>query len=141
MIGLALVLATLEVAPLRDAADLEHRLAVAEAIAAVTDDPRERAILLVTAAEESAWRRDVADCRVRGDNGRARGAWQIHPRSSAEARAACTLDGGAALALERVRESLRACGPGPAGLAAYCSGRCDRGVRISARRLRFAARF
>lgn len=80
-------------------------------------------------------RPDVLDCRVRGDNGRARSAWQVHPRSREEAEALCgSLEEGARVALDRVRESVRACGQGPRALALYASGSCVRGTKISARR-------
>ena len=140
MTALILVLLSHRLMPIANEGDLAIRYHVATAVLDVTSDKQEQALLIVIAAEESAFRPDVLSCETRGDNGRARGAWQIHPRSAPEYRAACTLDGGAFLALERVRESLRVCRHMPADkrLGIYNSGRCDRGLRISARRWRFA---
>lgn len=139
MTGLALVILSARLLPLRDADDLAIRHDVAAAILAVTDDEVEQRALLVTAVEESHMRADVLDCRVRGDNGRARSAWQVHPRSREETEALCSsLVEGAAIALDRIRESVRACGRGPGAYALYASGSCSRGTRISARRWRLA---
>ncbi len=111
---------------------------LAAAIATWTDaTPHEARLLLSIAAHESGFRRDVVQCLVLGDGGRAFGAWQIHPRSPQERRAACALGPAARLALARVRESLAACAhlPAPERLAVFASGSCsNRGGRAASRK-------
>lgn len=123
-------------------ADTAAVASVCGAIAALDASPIERAMLVITALDESGARARVVDCRDRGDNGRARGAWQVHARSAREVRALCNPATAAAIALARVRESLAACGhlPPRKRLAGYASGRCASaaGQRISASRWRRA---
>jgi len=107
------------------------------AVASTTATPHEAALLISIAHHESGGRPEVWDCRIRGDAGRARGAWQIHPRSRDEYRVACgSLEEQAALALVRVRESLAACShlPEPERLSMFASGDCVRGRAASRRR-------
>lgn len=86
--------------------------------------PHEQRLLMSIARHESGLRHDVVTCRVLGDGGRARGAFQIHPRSASERRDACDVVTAPVIALARVRESLAACGD----LTGYVSGRCGVGV-------------
>lgn len=100
---------------------------LARAILAVTDDPHEMMLLARIARFESHFREDVASCAVRGPQGEL-GAWQVLPRSSAEARELCaSLEGSARVALSRVRESLRACAHVRPEwrLSLYVRGRCS----------------
>lgn len=100
---------------------------LARAILAVTDDPHEMLLLARIAFRESSFRPEVSDCRVKGRQGEL-GAWQVLPRSAAEARELCaSLEGSARVALSRVRESLRACrAERPEWrLSFYARGRCS----------------
>lgn len=102
---------------------------------------RTAAILIAIAYYESRfdWAVDLGGRR--GDGGRAVCMMQVHPRGglSPEAlelnRAACFRAG-----LQIARRSFGACGgfPFAGGLAAYTAGRCDRGVKSSAARVRLA---
>lgn len=107
--------------------DVRLRWALAEAIVAVTDDVEEQLTLARIPRFESAYRRDVADCRVRGTVGEVT-AWQILARSRKERAGLCvSLVDDARVALERVRESVRACARNVPEyrLALYTRGRCD----------------
>lgn len=132
---LRIVLFMLDLSPSRGEADIMFRWQLAEAIAAKTDDTFEQDVLARIAFHESNFRPEVAICRVKG--GPARGAFQIEPRSTAEARTACgPLEGQAALALARVRESFSVCRKLPRGeqLASYTGGSCtNRGARKASR--------
>lgn len=115
--------------------DLAVRVELATAIVETTSSTWERYQLAKIARYESNLRRDVADCHVTGPQGEL-GAWQILPRSRAERGALClSYAGDAAIALERIRESVTACGrrPEPERLALYARGRCDsvEGQRLS----------
>ena len=110
----------------------EARLAgVAADVEAVAANSTEVAYLLGIAWHESGFALDVqvGPCvgthAGRCDGGRARGPWQLHGASSE-----ATLREQAALALRRVRASVHQCAGNPPGerLAAYASGRCDRGL-------------
>lgn len=100
------------------------RIRVALACADAAETEREAVTCARIAHFEGQWRDDVALCRVLGAIGE-RGAWQVLARNTVEARDACTLDGGARLGVERVRESLAVCGD----LTGYVSGRCGYGLR------------
>jgi len=107
--------------------DWSHRLRIAEAIVAVTDDVEEQLTLAKIARYESAYRLDVADCRVKGSVGEVT-AWQILARSREERASLCvSLEADARLALARVRESTRACRqlPREERLAIYTRGSCS----------------
>ncbi len=113
--------------PVRCASDLILRFQIARAIESVTADPLERAILSTIAARESLYERDVVRCERMGKAGD-RTAWQIVPRSRADAARLCvSLEGDAAVALERIRESRGACRRSPLNeqLGIYTRGRCD----------------
>lgn len=133
-----LVALSLTLLPARSSAELEHRRAIAAAAAAVTDDDQEQALLVGIAKWESGYRTDVARCVVKGAAGEL-GAWQVLPRSSTERDRLCkSFEGDARLALERIRESVRACRhlPLEERLAIYARGRCDsdEGRRLSRER-------
>lgn len=138
MEALRLVLFSLRLLPTSVAAreaEIAHRLRLAEAIASVTSDQTERFVLMKISRFESNYRSDVADCTIRGPQGE-RGAFQILARFPAEKAAACgDLEGQAAIALSRIRESIRACAhlPREEQLAVYARGRCDsvEGKRLS----------
>lgn len=128
--------------PVRTREDLEVRTELAEAIVAATPSTWERYELAKIARYESSLRRDVADCIVTGPQGEL-GAWQILPRSGAERHALCvSYEGDAAIALERIRESIAACRREPEAerLALYARGSCSspEGKRLS--RVRWVAR-
>lgn len=119
--------------------DWPHRLALAAAIVAVTDDPEEQLILARIPRWEASYREDVALCVVRGAAGEV-SAWQILARSRAERAGLCqSLEGDAAVALSRVRESRGACRhlTWSDQLALYARGRCDseEGKRLSRHRM------
>ncbi len=130
--------------------DRLESIAAAVAEVAATEAPigasegglaRTAAVLVAIAYYESGfdWAVDVGG--KRGDGGRAVCLMQVHPRPGLlpetleTSRAACFRAG-----LQIARRSFGACGRFPAagGLAAYTSGRCDRGVMSSATRVRLA---
>lgn len=87
---------------------------MAEAVAAIvetTQDVREVSILIAIGRWESgAWRKDIADCRTRGDSGIALSAWQVHPFNDEEKRKLCgTMREQAEVALFHVRDSVAIC--------------------------------
>lgn len=108
-------------------ANTPTRWRIAEAISWATWDPEEQDILTMIAARESQFDEAVSDCKVMGKAGD-RTAWQIVPRSFAESLALCvSYTQDAMIAIDRVRESLRACRhlPRRERLAVYARGRCD----------------
>lgn len=120
-------------------ADWPHRLALAAAIVAATDDPAEQLVLARIPRWEASYREDVARCTVRGAAGEV-SSWQILPRSSVERAGLChSLEEDAVVALARVRESRAACRnlPWSDQLALYARGRCDseEGRRLSRHRM------
>lgn len=126
--------------PARTDDELALRVELAAAIVSVTDDEQEQRQLARIARFESNYRREVATCAVLGPQ-REVTAWQILPRAGEDAAAMCTsFVAGAAVALERVRESTCACHflPPPERLAVYARGRCSsmEGRRLS--RIRYA---
>lgn len=129
------VLVMLELLPARDAADLVLRWRLAHAIVAVTSDAHEQDLLASIARHESRFDEDVVACRRVGAAGD-RTAWQIVTRNLAELLVLCrSLEDDAAIALDRVRESVRACRhlPPAERLAVYARGRCSstEGQRLS----------
>lgn len=108
---------------------LARYASIAEDIAATTHSRRTAALLVAIAVHESALRVDVDDGRTRGDGGRALGLWQLQGVDPNLTRAE-----QAAVALTRVRRSFAACASNDLRyrLAAYASGRCDRGWPESA---------
>lgn len=140
MKALAVLLFMLRLLPAAGDADVAFRLELAAAIVDATEDEQEQRQLAKIARFESNYRRDVAECKILGRAGE-RGAWQILARSGEErARLCVSLVDDARIALERIRESVRACWRLPAAerLAVYARGRCDsrEGRRLS--RVRFA---
>lgn len=126
--------------PVVDWAELVQRSELADAIRAVTDDEQEQRQLAKIARFESNYRRDVAECTKRGPQGEVT-AWQVLARPGESIAAMCeSYEAGARIALERVRESVRACRSLPAEdrLALYTRGRCSsaEGRRLS--RVRYA---
>lgn len=118
--------ASLAWGPLRDAHDLDVRIAAAAAIAATDADDDEAAILVRLAWTEGRFTRRVLRCDG-GTTAGGRGLWQVVPRTRADWLASCgTLEEQAALALARVRESRAACAHLPARerLAVYVAGSC-----------------
>jgi len=108
---------------------------VVTSITEVTQDPQEVEILIRIARWESGgFRKSVASCKVKGDNGQAHGLFQVHPRSKQEALEACgTYKEQATLALARVRESVAMCGKQGKKrsdlLTGYTVGHCVNGDR------------
>ena len=126
---------------------IERYGSIAEDIAMVASDPNveplysgrdgraKTAIVLASVAvSESMLRGDVDRCEVTGDGGKSVSLFQLQRAS----KAVCSdRQEAARVALERVRASLMQCRKAPASerLAAYVSGRCDRAVGESRRRL------
>lgn len=126
--------------PARDGDEMLLRWELAGAIVAVTDDAQERRQLARLARYESTLRRDVATCATLGPQ-REITPWQILLRPGEDREELCaSLEAAAALALDRVRESVRACHflPPAERLAVYARGRCSSvdGRRLS--RVRYA---
>lgn len=136
----SLVWFMLSLVPGRSMDDWLFRYQLADAITSVTDDEHEQRLLAKIASQESNYVRRIAQCRCRKDEcdgGRAKGVFQVIPRNRVEHEQLCvSLESDVRLALERVRESVRACGNGPSGLAVYARGRCDStdGRRLSRQR-------
>lgn len=114
------------------------RRELAAAIVAVTDDEHEQRLLGEIAWWESAYRRDVATCKLRGPQGE-EGPFQNVARKPSEHGEVCgSFEGAARVGLGRVRESLAVCASSPPEerLAVYARGRCAsvEGKRLSRRR-------
>ena len=96
----------------------------------VTNDPSEvETLIKISRWESGGYRKDVANCKVKGDNGQAYGLFQVHPRTSKEAKELCgTYAEQATIALDRVRESAKMCAQfgrkGSDSLAGYTVGTC-----------------
>lgn len=130
---------------------LALRVEIAEACVSATDDRIERLLCMAIPRWESSYRTDVTRCAVRGAAGEL-GAWQVLPRSAAEAASLCvSVAGDARIAVGRLRESLKACRslPWPDRLAVYTRGSCgsEEGRKLSRHRwpsdglIRFAESF
>lgn len=135
-VELALYMHALE--PARSEEDFLRYVRLGEAIESATTDPQEAFVLARIAWFESHFREDVVTCKKLGSVGD-RSAWQVVPRGPADAKRLCkSIEGDAKLALERLRESVRACRhlPPPERLAIYTRGRCDsvEGRRLSRNR-------
>jgi hypothetical protein len=106
---------------------------VTAAIVQVTSDPSEiETLIKISRWESGGYRKDVATCKVKGDNGQAYGLFQVHPRNSLEAQKLCsTYVEQATIALDRVRESAKMCAQfgskGADSLAGYTRGTCVKG--------------
>jgi len=125
--SLRVVLLMQALLPADDQAGLRHRWRLASAIVSATWDQTEQDVLATIARHESLYDQGVADCVTYGAAGD-RGAWQVVPRSFAETLALCvSYEADAAIALDRVHESVRACRhlPPAERLAVYARGRCD----------------
>ena len=119
-------------------ADMLYRLELVEACAEATPDRSERYICAKIPRYESLYRIDVGRCEVKGAAGELT-AWQIIPRSKEErARLCVSLVEDAKVAVERIRESRRACSrlPKQEQLALYTRGSCEseEGKRLSRHR-------
>lgn len=112
-----------------DAENTNDARAIASEIARVAVDSHEAAIMVVVAWRESAFRSNAV-----GDGGLARCAYQLHnaPRSVLTDLRQCT-----ELAAERIRASAAKCRSAP--LAAFASGTCERGRKLSAWRMQEVA--
>lgn len=83
-----------------------------EAVAQVTSDFSEAETLVKIARWESGgFRKDVANCKVKGDHGAALGLFQVHPYLEGDAEQLCSKDyrDQATVALQRVRDSVNIC--------------------------------
>lgn len=102
-------------------------LAVGDSAPLFRDDEGKQktcALMVAVGFRESGFRSDAI-----GDGGRAIGPWQLWSVDRST-----DVNGQARIALDRLRESMRVCGPSNL-LGLYASGRCDRGHRISVDRL------
>jgi hypothetical protein len=103
------------------------------AIVQVTSNPSEiETLIKISRWESGGYRKDVANCKVRGDHGEAFGIFQVHPRNPKESKELCgTLVEQATVALDRIRESAIMCSKQGRRdsdlLAGYTVGTCVRG--------------
>ena len=114
-----------------DAYDEGHTLAIAESIYEATDDYSELETLVRIARWEGGFRRDIANCSVRGDSGQALGPWQVHYRNDFEKVWLCNdYVFSAKIALERMNESYNWCRKfglkGSDLLSGYTVGKCTK---------------
>ena len=138
---LKLVALSLQLVAVKNEAELQYRIDIANAVISVTDSEHEQRVLVSIVRYETSFisRLGAPNCtclRNECDNGRAFGAWQIIPRSKREREELCvSLEGDAKLALFRIRESERACWKLPPNerLAIYTRGSCfsEEGKRLS----------
>jgi hypothetical protein len=113
--------------PSRTVAAAAYRRELVGAILSTDASDQERRQLVKLARYESSFREDVGRCRKLGPEGEV-GPWQELARSGGDREAVCaSLAGAAAVALERVRESVAACAhlPPEERLAVYARGRCS----------------
>ena len=133
MNSLALFLFMVSLAPIRNAKDFDFRWFLAEAIVdAAPGDVQQQRTLARIAWLESAFRRAVARCEIKGDRGASLGAFQVKPIDRGDDKRACSGDlrDQARLAKSYVDRSAEAC-PGNVGadrLSMYTSGTCVRGL-------------
>lgn len=112
-----------------DAYDEQHTVAIAEAAYEATDDYSELETLMRIARWEGGFRKDIADCVIKGDHGVALGPWQVHYRNDWEKYWLCNdYIFSAKIALERMRESYTWCRKfglkGSDLLSGYTVGKC-----------------
>lgn len=106
---------------------------VTTACVSVTNDPSEvETLIKISRWESGGYRKDVANCKTKGDNGQAYGLFQVHPRTNKEAKELCgTYVEQATIALDRMRESAKMCAQfgrkGSDSLAGYTAGTCIKG--------------
>ena len=108
-------------------ADMFYRLELVQACVEATPDRTERYICAKIPRYESLYRIDVGRCEVKGSAGELT-AWQIIPRSKEErARLCVSLAEDAKVAIERIRESRKACWrlPKQEQLSLYARGSCE----------------
>ena len=133
MTALPLFIFIVSLSPLRGERDYGFKWALAEAIVdAAPDDVQTQRTLARIAWLESAFRRAVARCEIKGDRGASLGAFQVKPIDRGDDKRACSGDlrDQARLAKSYVDRSAEAC-PGNVGadrLALYVSGRCTKGL-------------
>lgn len=111
------------------------RYEIAHACVMATSNETERFICAKIPRFESQYREDVLRCRKKGSAGEVT-AWQILPRGKDDAERLCrSVDEDAVVAIERIRESRRACHHLPTAeqLALYTRGNCasDEGKKLS----------
>lgn len=103
---------------------------VVTGICQVTSDPSEiETLIKISRWESGGYRKDVATCKVKGDNGQAYGLFQVHPRTLKESKELCgSYVEQATIALDRVRESAKMCAKQGRKnsdlLAGYTAGTC-----------------
>lgn len=103
----------------------------------VTDVQEIETLLKIARYESGGFRKDIADCRVRGDSGDALGLFQVHANTKQEKFDLCSSDytKQVKVALSRVRSSAIDCKrrglSGAALLNEYTSGHCNRGNEAS----------
>jgi hypothetical protein len=127
MITLRLFLVMVSLLSIRGEKDYSYRWQLAEAIVGVTDDEHEQDVMARLAYYEGGFRRAVARCEIKGDNGKSKGFGQVQPMSSADDKKACgPLPGQAELVLSYIRRSAEQCpkNEGAAKMNLYVSGRC-----------------
>lgn len=111
--------------------DVLFRWELAQTIVVATEDEEERYTLARLAGLEAGFRRNVARCEIKGDNGKSFGLFQIQPMSAADAKDTCSADlrRQVDLAVRYTRRSAEMCpkNKGAAKLHLYVSGKCDYG--------------
>jgi hypothetical protein len=130
MTALRVLLVMLHLAAARGDKDIAFRWELAQSIVYATADRREQDVLAHLGWLESGYRRNVARCEKTGDGGRSFGLFQVQPVTRYDAKAVCgSLGQQVEVSLRYVRRSIAACpkNKGAMKLAAYVSGRCDRG--------------
>lgn len=128
-----LVLFTIALMPFNGLNELMFRYKIVDAVTTVTDDETEQRQLLSLARYETGFHERLAapNCECHKgecDGGKARGTWQIIPRGRDEKAKLCiSLVDDAAIALVRLRETVRACRRSPSNerFAIWYRGRCD----------------
>lgn len=133
------VMVTLALLPIKTYDELLFRYKIADAIVSVTDNEHEQNTLASIARYESDYIERISRCECKKhecDGGRAKGSWQIIPYNRKERERLCvSLEDDARIAVERIRESERACSmlPREEQLAVYTRGSCNNleGRRLS----------
>lgn len=106
---------------------------VVTSICQVTSDPSEvETLIKISRWESGGYRKEVANCKIKGDNGQAYGLFQVHPRTNEEAKRLCgPYRDQIQIALDRVRESRKMCGDrgykNSDTLTGYTVGHCVKG--------------
>lgn len=105
---------------------------VANIVSVTQDIPEVETLIRIARWESGGFRKDVANCKVKGDNGQAYGLFQVHPRTNEEAKRLCgPYRDQIQIALDRVRESRKMCGDrgykNSDTLTGYTVGHCVKG--------------